>query len=690
MEKWYQKSYRRNLVDMHIEDWNPEFLSAFDSRKYVELMKVAHVQTAMIYANSHIGLCYWPTQSGQMHAGLGGRDMLAEVLGEIRKQGMDPVLYYSLIYNNWAYEKNPEWRMIDVNGLPSRDPRHTWSLGDIHGGRYGHCCPNNQGYRDFVAKQIAEFSVYDFVGIFYDMCFWPTVCYCQSCRNRYKEETGGEIPEVIDWDDPRWQDFQDRREKWLAEFALFVTLEQKKHKPECIVEHQFSVIPQFWRFGSTIRLLPAVDVASGDFYGGYLQQSFVCKLYHSITPLQPFEYMTSRCYPDLMDHTTTKTKEMIAAHNYLTLAHNGAFLFIDAIDPKGTMNPRVYQMLGDVFQESARYEPFLGGDLQQDIAIYFSTESKMDLNDSGKRADASTGQEPHIQAGLNVAKILGHSHIPYGVISSPNLHNIATHQVLVLPDLLHLSDEEAALIGEYVAAGGSLYASGPAVLDKLSHLLGIRQIGQTQESYTYMAPTPAGQPIFGEVNENWPLSVFGSQSLVEIEPDVEVLATITLPYTDPADFQHIASIHSNPPGIKTSWPAMIRRQVGQGRIIWVAAPIEKFSQPDHMLVMTRLLKSLAVKPLSFKSEAPPAIEILRFDQPGKILLNILNIQEVLPPVTAHQIKISVRLDGRQPMSAVNLPERTPLTMQIAGDFCEIEIPPVELFQMVTIEFSQEE
>jgi alpha-L-fucosidase len=150
MDEWYRKSYRRNLVDMHIEDWNPEFLSAFDPNKYVEMMKIANVQTAMIYANSHIGYCYWPTQSGHMHAGLGGRDILAEVLGEIRKQEMDPVLYYSLIYNNWAYEKHPDWRMVDVNGLPSRDPRHAWSLGDIHGGRYGHCCPNSQGYRDFL------------------------------------------------------------------------------------------------------------------------------------------------------------------------------------------------------------------------------------------------------------------------------------------------------------------------------------------------------------------------------------------------------------------------------------------------------------------------------------------------------------------------------------------------------------
>ena len=48
MAKWYKNSYRRNLIDMHIEDWNEEFLSQFNSVKYVELLKKAKVQSAMI------------------------------------------------------------------------------------------------------------------------------------------------------------------------------------------------------------------------------------------------------------------------------------------------------------------------------------------------------------------------------------------------------------------------------------------------------------------------------------------------------------------------------------------------------------------------------------------------------------------------------------------------------------------
>jgi len=33
-QKWYENSYRRNLVDMRIEDWSDELLSRFDTKDY--------------------------------------------------------------------------------------------------------------------------------------------------------------------------------------------------------------------------------------------------------------------------------------------------------------------------------------------------------------------------------------------------------------------------------------------------------------------------------------------------------------------------------------------------------------------------------------------------------------------------------------------------------------------------------
>ena len=50
---WYEKNYRRHLCDMHIEDWNEEFLSKFSPEEYVENLLNAKIQNAMKGSGSH-------------------------------------------------------------------------------------------------------------------------------------------------------------------------------------------------------------------------------------------------------------------------------------------------------------------------------------------------------------------------------------------------------------------------------------------------------------------------------------------------------------------------------------------------------------------------------------------------------------------------------------------------------------
>lgn len=92
---------------------------------------------------------------------------------------------------------------------------------DFKSGRYGIVCPNNQEYREYVKACLTEMNtMYDFEGMFLDMTFFPEVCYCASCRERYKKETGKELPRKIDWKDPDWLDFVYRRDLWMAAASI--------------------------------------------------------------------------------------------------------------------------------------------------------------------------------------------------------------------------------------------------------------------------------------------------------------------------------------------------------------------------------------------------------------------------------------------------------------------------------------
>ena len=119
---WYQTAYRRHLCDLHIDDWDPSFLSAFDPEVYVENLRRARVQSAMLYFQSHVGLCYYPTRVGKMHGGLAGREDIMRRLVELcRESGIAVTGYYSLIYNTLEHDRHPSWRMLDVQGYSHRE-----------------------------------------------------------------------------------------------------------------------------------------------------------------------------------------------------------------------------------------------------------------------------------------------------------------------------------------------------------------------------------------------------------------------------------------------------------------------------------------------------------------------------------------------------------------------------------------
>ena len=67
MKKWYEGVYRRQLTDMHIHDCDERFLSKFNADEYYENLVRAKIQSPMIYLQSHVGLCNYPTETARTH-----------------------------------------------------------------------------------------------------------------------------------------------------------------------------------------------------------------------------------------------------------------------------------------------------------------------------------------------------------------------------------------------------------------------------------------------------------------------------------------------------------------------------------------------------------------------------------------------------------------------------------------------
>lgn len=338
----------------------------------------------------------------------------------------------------------------------------------------------------------------------------------------------------------------------------------------------------------------------------------------------------------------------------------------------------------------------MGGSLCQDVAIYFSFDSKINFAENGKRVpsfdEPQWGAEmPHVEAAVGAAESLRTNHIPFGVITKKNLDELSSHQVIVLPDVLMLSDREVDAIGKYISAGGCVYASRFSMRSKLSKMLDVTSLEETPEKVTYIAPTSKGQTILSEVTKKYPLSIQDSQLKANFSSRTVVLGTIALPYTNPADTSKFVSIASNPPMVATEYPAVILKEIGKGKVVWSSAPIEKFALQSlrHRSIFTRIIKSLAQRPFSFEATAPACVEILQFHKRDekRNVVNLVNYQSEIgiPNIPIDGIILKVKVNGK-PSRVSLLPDDKPIPFDCIGEFVKVKVPTLHTFLMLAFDY----
>ena len=672
--KWYETSYRRNLVDMHIHDWNDEFLSQFSPNDYVDQLKRAHIRSAMLYFQSHVGLCYYPTKVGVMHrAFVGQEDKMRQLVDLCHANGIDVIGYYSLIFNTVEEQRHPEWRMIDGEGEDTSKLER--------GSRYGHCCPNNAEYRAFIEAQIREMSEYFSVeGMFYDMTFWSGRCRCPACRKRFFAETGlEEIPTVVDWNDSAWRTFQQKRHEWISEFAAWVTSVSRKYFPNASVEHNYAYgVAGNWDQASCEGINDACDYAGGDLYGDVYNHTFTAKYYRSVTKNAPFEYMTSRFAVDLKQHTMSKSAHELTCDVMLNAAHHGASFIIDAMDPRGTIDHRVYDRIGEAFEKQIPHEPYFRGRPIEDVAVFYSVTGR--FHSQGEPYFATP-------ACVGLTATLVGAHIPVGVLSHSTLSHADPYKMIFAPAVAGLSEEDRFGLLTYVQNGGALYFSGAEEPLLLKAFFDADVKGYTEEKYNYIAPVPAFEALFGGYSEQYPIaSLYRLPMLCNWASDATVMAHIEKTYGNSKT--HWSSIHSNPPGILTDAPAFLHRRVGRGQVYWSAAPLElerNAGVPSVFVALTH--RHLPEDEVSLSSTAPARVELLAYRGEGELLVTAIDLLCGKDPIKLYPFEISLCCN-RPPIAVRSIPDGASLGFAYENGRVTFTIPPYFLFGHYQVEFEQ--
>ncbi len=633
--RWHEKIYSRMLIDNHITDCDPSYMKKFSPENYVDMIKTAGVSSSMVYACDHNGNCYYPTKVGHVHSGIAGRDIFGETISGLRKNGISPIAYYTILYHNDSAKRLPEARMRDINGLERN-------------GRYRFVCPNSSAAEEFFKSQIAEILNYDVDGIFIDMTFWPMVCQCDNCKAKF----GKPIPQIIDWNNPEWVTFQRFREDSMAEFAARLTGFCRKTKPGVSVTHQFSPVLHGWFLGQSSGIAAASDYASGDFYGGKLQQRLGVKVFDAYSAYHPCEFMTSRCV-SLQDHTSTKSPDELFIHALTTLANSGSYFFIDAINPDGTLEKKFYNSLGKVVEKLEPYKNVIAKHtpgLDAKVGVYFSMSSCVDSSLNGvnlasfsdKRTNMDFRHNAVLDEVLGTGEVLNKMHIPYEIITDSTT-DIFRFEAIIVNNAQYMTSEEIERLKKFVSDGGTLIATGKTSLrDRfgyttgnfaLSDVLGVSYSGNDSGRISYLSTD--GNLILSSL----------SAPLVKAT-GATVKGVVNLPDFPVDDPEMYASIHSNPPGKNSEYAGYTVNTWGKGKAVYLYSSFLALRQYTQQSFAREILSEYLPEFVVSEENLPGSAEVTKLkSKDGKtILVGIVNYQDELPNLPLYNVKLTLKLD----------------------------------------------
>jgi hypothetical protein len=271
------------------------------------------------------------------------------------------------------------------------------------------------------------------------------------------------------------------------------------------------------------------------------------------------------------------------------------------------------------------------------------------------------------------------SHIPVGVVASGK--KLKQYPFVIFSNPSRLEEKTVDELIDYVARGGVLYFSNADEGRLMQELVGGSCQGYTASNRTYIAAKPAYRGLLQEFDEKYPLPMDCRLPLVTGVEEKYVAARMALPYTDPAE-KKFASIHSNPPGDVTDYPALVIKPYGKGTVIWSAAPIENEGLLAYRTILENLVRHFIGDRIEISTTAPEMVELVTFEDQEKQVCYIsaaaLNDGDVAIPMPEFEIRVKT---DRQITAVQLLPEEREIPFERQGDEIVFRTRPLHIFDM---------
>jgi hypothetical protein len=618
--------FARSIVGMEVGptgaqfgDSDPEdtrYCKVWNGREIVEACVKAQSEYLVLWLRDG-DFAYYDSKILPKAPGLADRDPLREAIDAAKKHGL-PIISYCVVQQGGIFlNAHPEWQMRAADG-----------------NLIGRFCLNS-GYLEAIQAIVAEQMAYGIDGFHIDMLDQgfgkPYGCWCDSCREMFKQRFGHDMPAGATWDRD-WDQMLEFRYDSSARFEKQLTAFIKAIDPKVTVDYNYHGSPPF---SFEVGQRPVQHAGNGDFVTGEtgvwgfsaLGVGLNAEFYRASTPGVPFQVAIQRGVRMYHDQTTRPLHDM--RWETLTLLAHGAFVtMIDKTAFDGGLDPIAYDRMGLVLGEARSKRSHFGHTPVYDLGLYFSSRTRDWI------AREEPGQYFQSFQGAHQASVM--EHVQFGVVLDENLTLAGLQQfpVVCLANVGILSEREVALLTEFVEQGGKLLVTGqtgqfdrmggPLQNSSISKLIGADVTGRlaSEDNWVSVEATSA-IPEFDIVLAN------------QIPPDWKFLvkgpATIYAPTTAQACGRLYAPARTTRQlqgKMTTDWPmsagefvgpVVLFNQVGRGMVLTCAASPDYATASEHALVETRLLFHKMVRLLHpaprVTIEAPSNVEAVVTDDP---------------------------------------------------------------------------
>lgn len=570
----------------------------FNGVDYARKAKQAGVDSLVAFAKCHYGFAYYKTDVGTVHPGL-VKDMLEEFSKGCREAGIGITFYYSVFLDAAAGRKHSDWAF-----RPKGKP-----LDELLQGKYISICVNSGYLEELLIPQVMELlERYDVDEMFFDTMSDFHPCFCDNCRRLF----GRPLPE--DSNSPYWLEYVNWYYNNYENFfnRILEAISRKRPEVSTVIN---------WKWSATLPETPSryVQRLAGDLFTSGAVASYFSHYWAGTG--YPFDYMCGRFLHGLGDWSSNApdTLKYTAAS---TIANGGSFYLIDRQLPNGQMEDRAYAIMKDVFDfVKERRDMVEDTNHVPETAVLHSLEHLVGPN--FEYFPDYKGRTERMRQFKGVAKFFINHAMHYTAINMDMLKCcLQNYKLLILPETDYIDQDAKAAIMAFVEKGGKLLMIQNCHLynmDKdLMGFAGVNYLKHSEAHYSYIAQDNNGIPD--------PILVRGHAALVEPLNGTKVIARFAEPLiigSDGKEFGHGFA----PPTNKEGFAAATLRNVGQGAVIYVAAPLltsyETFVNPSIASFLKKLYKMLLPAPL-VEVDSRAQVEMTAMRKGNDLIVHLVN------------------------------------------------------------------